>query len=539
MGTFTEFLPGTSLVQPLYSLDGETWQICRQMDWRLQWLGSEAAEDLKMLQNQSCLFDTHEPLDRYLAGELDRFYLKLSITLDNGITYETQAATVERGDPQPLPEELSPVANLARAILVQQWRPFNRYGQYQITVSADATPEDIFALLPDTLPVNVQLYQGINFATDATVDCPVTWKSLSLPQLTAGENVTITDAAEDITVPAGTLLNTPTGIFQLDEALGIEHDEIRLILNVVAADAEPTGVLSCEIDGLQVSFHLKPTGATAIQTYTFSESGADWVKLPNPLLPEEVNTPSSAANSTYTYVLYNTSEPYQAYLAAENAGVEPVPFFVGLKIEGGVYDGRQLILAWPNNYELPARLPDLKGSGGNECNAGSDNKNDSTLEGQRPDLPHQADNKAEAPETLSQSQDQGDKPAAPEPLPPQDQEDEPTASEPLPPQDQGDEPAAPEPQQQSPDDEPVIRESPQAEPYASEARPETLPADGPESSALVPEFHKKIGSPAWEKTDHNSKHLFLRLILLTAATIVIGFGIAVTAKKHSNTRMER
>lgn len=160
VGTFTEFLPGTSLVQPLYSLDGETWQICRQMDWNLQWLGCETAEDLKMLQNQRCLFDAHEPLNRYLAGKLDRFYLKLSITLSNGITYETQAATIERGDPQPLPEELSPVANLVHAMLVRQWRPFNCYGQYQITVSADATPEDISALLPDTLPVNVSFIRG-------------------------------------------------------------------------------------------------------------------------------------------------------------------------------------------------------------------------------------------------------------------------------------------------------------------------------------------------------------------------------------------
>ena len=60
-GTFTEFLPGTSLVRPLYSLDGEVWQAC-QTTWNLQWLDSETADELKKLHNQACLYSTHEPL---------------------------------------------------------------------------------------------------------------------------------------------------------------------------------------------------------------------------------------------------------------------------------------------------------------------------------------------------------------------------------------------------------------------------------------------------------------------------------------------
>ena len=385
-GIFTEFLPDTSLVTPLYSLDGEVWQTC-QTTWNLQWLGSENADDLKKLQNQTCLYSNQEPLAGYLAGQLDRFYLKLQITLENGVTYETQAAVIDRGDPQPLPDEFTPVASFVPDMLIRQWRPFKRYGQYQLTVSANATQEEISALLPETLPIEIQLYDGINMVTNAIVDCPVTWNPLSLSGLTAGESVTIENAAEKIVVPAGTLLNTPNGIFQLEEPLDMEYDEIRLILNAVAENAELSGALACEINGLQIVFHLKPTGATAIRAYTLSEGESDWVELPAPLLPEEVNAPSSAANSTYTFVLKNTSEPYQSYLAAWNAGDEPVPFLVGLKIEGGVYDGRQLILAWPDTYELPSKVPDLNGSGGNECNAGSDNKDDSTPEGQRPNLP--------------------------------------------------------------------------------------------------------------------------------------------------------
>ena len=46
-----------------------------------------------------------------------------------------------------------------------------------------------------------------------------------------------------------------------------------------------------------------------------------------------------------------------------------------------------MILAFPDTYETPVQPPKLNGSGGNECNAGSDNKNDSTAAGQRPGLP--------------------------------------------------------------------------------------------------------------------------------------------------------
>ena len=409
-GTFTEFLPDTSLVQPLYSLDGETWQPSLAA-WNLQWLGKDAPDDQRMLQNQTCLFGAHEPLASYLAGALDRFYLKLQITLENGMTYETQAAVIDRGAPRPVPEKYEPAADFASAILVRQWRPFKSYGQCQITVSADATPEEISALLPDTLPIRVYLSAGVNDFTDAVVDCPVTWKPLSLPRLTPGESVTIENTAEEIIVPAGTFLNTPTGIFQLNEPLGFEHDEVKLILNVVEENAEPTGTLTGWHAGLEISFDLKPTGATAIRAYTLSEGDAAWTKIPTPLMPEKVNTPSSTASSLFTFVLTAGQEPYQSWLSAWNTGNEPRPFLVGLKIEGGVYDGQQLILAYPDTYEIPLQPPAITGSGGNEGNAGSDNKNDSTPEGQRPNLPQDTGDKgtepAQKPDDTQDSQGTG------------------------------------------------------------------------------------------------------------------------------------
>lgn len=397
MGTFTEFLPDTSFVQPIYSLDGETYQPCG-INWDLYLLHSEYADKQAKLQNQICLYDSNEPLKSFLAGELDRFFLKLSLTRENGITYETQAAVIDRGSPQPVPEDITLAARFASSVLVLELRPFKYYGRYQLTVDVNTTPEEISSYLPDTLPVEVQLLKGINFVTGCTIDCPVTWKPLSLPQLNAGESVIVQDAVENITVPCGTLLNTPCGIFQMDNALPLDGDEVMLILNVIAENENPTGAISAENYGLEIAFNLKPTGATAIRTYTLSNLDTEWTEIPTPPLLEAINAQPSTPNSGYTLILRNDNEPYRSYLAAKAAGDTPEPFYIGLKIEGGIYDGRQLILAWPDSYDLPLNLPVLGGSGGNESNAGASRKNNGTEEGQRPGISmNREDEKTDSP----------------------------------------------------------------------------------------------------------------------------------------------
>lgn len=393
-GSFTEFLPDTTLVQPQSSLDGEIWQDCSGLEWNLSHLGSDDAESQHALQNQICLYDKFEPLKSYLSGKLDRFYVRLHITRENGISYETQAAVIERGDPQPIPEGITYSASFTPAMLSREVNSSGAYvycGKYQLTVSADASAEDIAALLPDTLPIQVDLQSGRKPFANCTIDCPVTWKSLSLPALTAGESVILRDAAEEIRIPAGTLLSTPMGCFILNEPLGIESgwwvtDEVILVLNVISSGENPTGVLAINNNELKMAFNLKPTGATAVRAYTLADSEAEWKELTGLPLLDAVNSQPATANSGYVDILRSDQEPYRSYLAAEFSGEEPKPFLVGLVIEGGVYDGCQLILACPDTYELP---PDLVvgGSGGNEANAGSGSRNDSTEDGQRPNLP--------------------------------------------------------------------------------------------------------------------------------------------------------
>lgn len=400
-GTFTEFPSDISRAETLYSLDGETYQTSGEewniTNWSVPWTDMDEAE-LKKFQNQTCLHSNSEPLKSYLAGELDCFCVKLRLTRESGMTYETQAAVIERGSPGPVPEEMTLIAKFAPSIAVRTFRPFSYYGRYQITVSEDAAPEEISACLPDTLPIEVELQKGMEYVASGIVDCPVTWKPLAELQLTAGESVTVQDAAEEIVVPGGTMLDTPLGTFYLNEPLGINQhgltDEVRLVLNVTAKDSSPTGVLACDYNGLDMAFSQKPTGATAIRAYTLSGGETEWTELLGLSLLEAVNAQPSTPGSGYTYVLDNTHELYQSYMDACNEGREPSPFFIGILIEGGVYDGKKLVLPWPASYELPLDLPELGGSGGNEANAGADNKGDGTDKGQRPNLPG-ADNSSE------------------------------------------------------------------------------------------------------------------------------------------------
>lgn len=224
-GLFKDFALDTEIVQPMCSIDGETYHDCGQ-GWNLQWLGSEEEGVLEKLQGQRCLFGSEEPFRSYLAGELDRFYIKLRIVRQGGIAYESQAAVIGREEPQPVPAEFDVAAKFAPGMFVREGRPPNIqcYGRYQITVSEDAAAEEIAAFLPETLPVEIQLQEGSDYAGyigNDIVECHVEWKPLDLPPLTAGESVTVPDAAEGMVIPAGTVLYTQTGIYQVEEPIGI------------------------------------------------------------------------------------------------------------------------------------------------------------------------------------------------------------------------------------------------------------------------------------------------------------------------------
>lgn len=415
-GTFAVSASDLAAIQLLYSLDGEAYTVCG-LDLKLP---AAKENEPKSMQNQFFLRPFAEPFKSYIDKAIDCFYLKLRFIRKDETAFESQTVSIDRGKPQPLPEEITSAATFASSMSVTEWWPWpaRRYGRYQLTIRADAAPKDIAAYLPDTLPIKINLFKMNLFFADDTIDCPVTWKPVTLPRLTAGDSVTILDAAEEMIIPADTVLNTPMGIFVLDKPTRISQDnlEVRLVLNVISENENPTGTLMAENSGLHMAFDLKPTGAAAIHAYSLSAGDTKWSEVPSHLLLGAVNAQPLTASSSHALVISRDWEPYRSYLEAENSGGTPAPFLVGLKIEGGVYDGRQLILPWPGTYDIPLQLPKLEGSGGNQGNAGNGSKGDGTEEGQRPYLPADsqgspAPSEAESEELPTQPQESALSPA--------------------------------------------------------------------------------------------------------------------------------
>ncbi len=400
-GKFTDFLPNTVRVRPLYSLDGENYQvICQEepYDWQLDKLGAENESELSRLHNQICAASSVEPLKSYLDGEINMFYTKLQITLEDGVSYYTKTFEIARGTPRPLPDNAQVYALFPSSMRVidRSVRPFYTYGKYQIVVREDAKIEEIYSVLPKTVPVEIQIaLEGTSSAPiTGVVQAGVVWKALPDLHLTAGETFTITDAAEDLLIFAGTQVHTPLGVYVLANDLRFDqifaHDEIRLIVNVIGKDEKPEVSLSGSLveDAssnqlpLSLSFSLKPSGATAIEAYSYAEGDTSWTKLCNLLTIRAVDANQSQQLYGYVDILQPADTPYQAYLQGKSSG-----FLIALTIKGGVYDGKAVILSWPGEYNPPAKIPEIGGSGGNENNAGNGGDGSGGNGGQRPDLP--------------------------------------------------------------------------------------------------------------------------------------------------------
>lgn len=402
-GTFTDFLPGTSHVRTLYSLDGETYELISKegepLDWNLNLLGAEDPSDLSLLQNQICAYSSYEPMKSYLKHDLERFYVKLQITTDIGETYETQSAVIERGIPKPPPDN-STVGAVFPASMVavdKNQRPPKPYGRYQITVREGASQEEVYALLPDTLPIEVRiLKKNTNqMITSGMADCDVTWKEIPDLVLRAGESIVWRDAANELVIPAGTEVSTPLGIYVLPEAVAMEtayeSDEIRIVVNVIGKREKPdislienwNGNLVDDSAPLSLAFRLKPSGAVSVKAYAYQDGDEEWTEICDLLSRRAVDANQSAELYGYVDVLRSDESPYLEYRAGELDG-----FLIGIVIEGGTFDGERVTLPWPGVYVPPAQIPELDGSGGNENNVGSgDGSGDSNSGGQRPGLP--------------------------------------------------------------------------------------------------------------------------------------------------------
>lgn len=224
-------------------------------------------------------------------------------------------------------------------------------------------------------------------------------------------------------------------------------------------------------------------------------------------------------------MLDEKQEPYRSYLAAQAAGTQPIPFFVGLKIKGGVYDGQELVLAYPDTNEKPPSLPKLGGAGGNEGNAGAANKGDSTSEGQRPSLSQNTDTKKEEQNTTLPSIQTEESMTVPElseqpdtinqQIPQNGQLPEKLKTPAFMPPPAKVQAAAIKPKEQIFESDSIETEPQTAASIENAAATETLPAPSVQS----------------EKTDRAAKNGRHTLLLLIAAAAAIGLGVSSLRKQ--------
>lgn len=380
-GRFTDFPPNVARVRPMYSLNGKDYKIIEEAnpkDWFLGNFGTDDPEKKRNLENQICIMSYEEPLRSYKAKKIDRFYMRLQITTEDGDSYNSEAALIERGAPQPLSQDTYVRATFpfTMRVIPEEVNRGGFYGQYQIVVREDATAEAVYGLLPDTLPMEVQILQkGTNkFLTSGSVECNVMWNELPSIKLTSGGAVTIQDAASELVAPAGSEVVTPLGIYILPDPLSFDQeslsDDVQLMLNPIGKEEKPDVSLSNSTwlnDGiLSLAFRKKPSGATSIKAYSFVNAGDEWKEICDLLNQRDLNHNQAAELYGYVNILRPDESPLEDYLYGE------IPEFkIGLIIEGGTFDGERVILPWPGDYDPPEEIVEPDSSEGNENNAGS------------------------------------------------------------------------------------------------------------------------------------------------------------------------
>ena len=385
-GTFKGLSAKMAAVTPMYSFDGANWKVLgnQENQWNLN-LDFDSQSQLEKWQTQRCAYSTDQPFVRYLAGTLDEFYVKLRIDTKDGNRYSTKPSLISRGNPSLLPENVSTRQIFPKNMHLKNGR-FTE-GVYQITVLPGASKEEVRKLLPDTLPMEVQIYssEGAILGT-AAVECPVDWL---LPEEAVYKDYKSLAAIPEMTAPRGTHIKTQSAIYVLDRDLNMQMP-LRLYINVAADNTQifelHHGRENAAGDSLAMTFPLKPSGAKKILSSYSLDGGRTWIGE-RELLPQKKGIDAVPKNPHYSDVaLYQQTEaPYKEYAEGDIDG-----FLVKVCIDSGVFDGWSQVKKWPADYQYvpPLRDPQSDGSVGNNSNVGANNNtgNSSLNGGQRPGL---------------------------------------------------------------------------------------------------------------------------------------------------------
>lgn len=517
LGHFSDFAPNVAKVCNTYSWGGLSYQYSDPdypTMWEMTYLGNNDPQAIKRLENQEVAQYYEEPLESFLAGDRDSFYLRLEITTEDNQVYYSEAVQIARQERQLVPEHLQPSARFGFDLAVKEMhnRPDTdedgedeyiayTHGEYQLSVREDATSEEIMALLPETVPVRVLFWDKTTKEKYLFGDiaCPVEWKDIPPLSLTPGEPLVLSDMAKPLVIPRGTDVVTALGTYTLRKPLtfksNYDSDTINLIINPVGVDEKPNIALRAfnrdlgdydetdpdriEPDApLTLAFWHKPSGATAIKAFAVvDEKKTELFDLPD---RRDINHNQSHELYGYIELCQSNEYPLRDYL---DGTIDE--FFIELEIEGGTYDGMQVTLPWPFVYDLPVEIPDPDGFEGQENNAGSDSgiwdDEDSTSNGgQRPTLP-------------------GDQPSPPPVDPDLPPENTPVLGELLPPQ----QPIQPEINDDTKILEPVENTTPEDFAAMNNITPPPFDILDLEKSGIPSDAHSKPGTTVAQNKDAN------------------------------------
>lgn len=327
----------------------------------------------------------------YMAGDIDTFYLTITIVYKDGsptrqtVTARWNRPTEENTGLSSMEEDgLCVQGNYPLRLYALDWatRPPVEYGQIHCT----ATAGEESSVLPDTVPVTLQLQKGSAAKGSAVeVSYAVAW---------AGEPTQMADGslryqAETLTPP-----NQPTSLlagqkrYQLPEKDYADYPDmsaypIYCTVHPVARGQASELKLSVDAKGgnLRATLPLKPTGAMMIQVETSQDGGTTWAS-PGPLGGISLtDDPVDAIlnQAEYTVSILTADAVAELTEAGESGFLTRLKIFGG-PLGNGASMGRLTYTysqsaAWPTDYEYQPPKPPSDGNGGegNQGNTGTDN----------------------------------------------------------------------------------------------------------------------------------------------------------------------
>ncbi|MEG2039029.1 MAG: hypothetical protein RRZ73_04800, partial [Oscillospiraceae bacterium] len=379
-GTLGDISDDMVSIVPCYSLDGESYTAIKDCEWQIE------PNDPDM-QTQQCFWQGDKPLQDYVDKKTDTIYVKLEITYTDDTVVFTEADSIVRDTAvKPLPDDYSEIyARYDAAILMRKGRPSHFWGQYHFTVADTTTDEELMALLPKQIPVELQVSQAAQNVYTENLEYTAEW---NIDDITLKGEITEINTSK-ITAPKEATIYIGTNIYKIEDMSRINFNDemLRVDFHKVASGTQSELILSAygdlTSDVLQATMPLKPTGATSIIPEYSLDGGKSWISTQDifPNAPLETAMPKIAS---YTVnVLDADLAPLKDYLDKKISG-----FMLRLKIDGGVFNGVTKEAQWPTDYEYipPIDDTDIEGSGGNNGNVGSGNGG-GTVDGQRPNLP--------------------------------------------------------------------------------------------------------------------------------------------------------